>query len=234
MPQPTILTGANESKTYDMGDAPYGGDASHTQSGVTIPANAKTAIIGVNVDGGLVPNSITVNDGSADLTQLFSVGEISSYSSTAKHQLVAVYDVSTYGAITASVTTTTTATGTAKAAFFVLLSDGYIKNTHFSGAFGSKYDFTISDPVGEDTVIAQVITSNGQNTTDLENFVNCTEVFEGGVVSCNVNCVQATGSNSVKTISYENDADENRRYTRNVFTFQELDPANNILGKIVK
>lgn len=234
MPAPTILTGANESKTYDMGDAPYSGDGSHTQSNVTIPANAKTAIIGVNVDGLLDPNSITLNDGTSNLSHSFTIGEISGFSTEAKNQLLAVYDVSAYGAITATVTTTVGVIGTAQAIFFVLLSDGYLKNTHSSGAFGSKYDITFNDPDGDDTVITQIITSNGANTTDLTNLVNCTEVFEGGVTTCNVNCVQTTGSNSIKSISYENDADENRRYTRNVFTFQELDPANNILGKIVK
>ena len=239
MANTAFLTGKNESGVYSLGANPYLTDASHTQA-INVPASAKTLVTAYALDGANEINSITLTDGSDTISPLLTFTDRRTVGSKAIETAIAIYDVSSFGAITAQQTTTTSSSNSSEAVVAVLLSEGYLQSASLTGAYGEYYDFSAYNPDSANCSIAQVVCQNDDEnalgtlsgvTSPLTIIADIT-----GEPTVSAHIVGAADDSTTQEYSYTNSNDIAKRFNQLIVVFSskgnpfEGNPNKNIIS----
>ena len=212
MSQPSIITAGSVSKCFDA-DSDGTAD-SRVYSSITVPATANTMIVTVGLDtpeSSSIINSLTLGS----VTGSSKLHDISmSPSTTFRGSRIAVFDLRSSGAATATVTAALSATTNAKSICGVIFTDGFIESIAIS------QNRLVDVPTCTSAMVSGNMANNIQVFTgildgNVNNFdftgTGVSDIFvtiatAGGISG--VAAVQSTTANDVKTITYENNAEE--------------------------
>ena len=236
MSNPLFLTGATESKVYSLGTNPYSGDASHTLTGINIPASTNTVVTAYSLDGVSASYStIALTDGTNTIAPITTLTHRRGYTSDALQTIVAIYDVSGLGAITGQSTTTTSGSTTAEAVCMVLLSEGFFQSAVTNAGFQEEYDFSIYNPNAANSSVAQIILQDDVDDRALSGVTSPLFTVSDivGEPTVSAHCVASYSSDVKQEYAYTNNGTEARRMNSIVITFSsQPDPFDGITGKL--
>ena len=235
MSNPLFLTGANESKMYDLGSSPYS-DASNTLTGINVPENANTLVTAYNLDiSSRTFDSISLSDGSNTIAPLATFNHRRTTSGGANTTVVVVYDVSQLGAMTCSQSTTISSSTSNPALCLVLMSEGFLQSGLNSAGFGDEYDFSIYNPNAANCSIANIVLSDGQDLAALTEITSplFTIVDLSGTSSCSAFCVGSYDSAAFQDYAYKTNLNTGKRFQEVQLVFSsQPDPFDGITGKL--